>query len=170
MNAEDYGMVRLDLTHLAPDFLPPDHYRAYFDGNPVPAYDELNGRIFGRASEFWDGSTHTLTTHNSLSGVDVANPGDRIFFVRRCRGESCQEGLNWAEANGYRAATLAETRAFVEAHASVWRLLLLVIVGSFMEYCGGTYVPVLCGPEDYLGSGWFGDRWGDGCALLLVRK
>lgn len=152
------------------EVLPPDHYRVFVDYAPVPSHGELNGKLFDWASNLYDG--REWKAHKTCEGVDET-PGERVFLVKnfgfRIKSESV---VVWAEANGYRVATLKETLAFAAAQRELQRKFWIVALGSSALHGVCRYVPVLGGHpgERCLGGDWFAGGWSDDGCFLLVRK
>lgn len=128
-------------------------------------------KTFDWVSDLYDG--RPWENHESCKGVDET-PGIREFLLKHFgKAMTSEHVLAWAEANGYRAATLKEILAFVAAHPDLQRQFWIVALGSSALRDGGRQcVPLLSSDGDgrRLFGNWFGRRWNAGDRFLLVRK
>lgn len=142
------------------------HHRIPFVPAALPPYSELNGELFDRASELFDGS-HAWTDGYALHGrhyaleVNWAQP-DRLFYIKSYSFEECLrlkpvDVINWAHQNGYRVTTEAELRAFGLWHEIRPLLKLgrysIAALGSFVFDQGVRKAAVLYTYAEKLGLG-----------------
>ncbi|OGL73199.1 hypothetical protein A3E39_03770 [Candidatus Uhrbacteria bacterium RIFCSPHIGHO2_12_FULL_60_25] len=152
------------------EVLPADHYRVQVTYAPLPPFAELNGTLFGWASDLFK-SHFTWEDHETCKGIDTT-PGKRDFSVKHFgRVMKSQDVIIWAVENGYRVATESEARDFAAAHPDLQRNHWVVALGSFVDSAGDRYVAVLYyrDGERRFGTIWFGRTWFEDNRFLLVR-
>lgn len=117
--------------------------RVYVGYEPIPSFEDLNGRIFDGCSQFWNAERYELLTRASLGKKDLI-PGEKILYLQPLKyATSYQGAIDLADQKGYLPATLQEALALACAYPHEQRIESFAPVGSLViDPEGVRWIPV----------------------------